>query len=148
MSDELDKLDSNLEEELDELIGEIPLYKNNKDWLEGLHREVLNKPIERNDINILRRDFSKLPTYLAYAAKLKGKAVALYRLAKLEAANKAKGLKAEERKAKIEGLAAQYKFLESYFDGIYDAIKERLKATTSIHSYLKEEMKNLPYEEV
>lgn len=137
------ELTRDVDDYLDILIGEIPLYKKEKEWIDSLYKSVLNKPIEKDNPHKLKDDMAKLNSYLAYAGKLKSKSVALYRLAKLKAAEKfLKGEKADERKAIIEGHSAQYKYLSEYMESVYDSLKERQKSSISILSMLKQEMQN------
>lgn len=132
------------EEELDERIKALPIFKDNQKFLKDLI-EYNSTRIETENPAILRAQISEAFSYIAFLRRLRSRAEALYRIAQKNAAQTtSKEFKAQAREAVLNGETAQYRYARDLFQDYIDVLDDKLVSSRAILTSLDNELKRMP----
>lgn len=124
---------------LNEEIKQNELLQENSKFVKDVF-EFIEETIETEDKIILRKQISKAYSFLPFLIKVKGRAEALYRLKKQEAAiETSKEYKGDGRKAMIDGHAASYCYARDFLQGLYETLDKKISASKIILTSLDKE---------
>lgn len=144
------KKDEQIEEEIDK--------KNLKAWLEYKEKALdflneydnkvkrakssLDKPIEKDNMELLRAQISETFTYVPDMSLLAAKAERQYREMQKEASLRFPIiLKSDARKMWLDGECANFRYQRDIFDYLLQGLRDKLKAMETVAYSLGQEMK-------